>query len=39
MENIAAVSKISIFQLLIHKEKPELGYKVLYSILAEFPKA
>lgn len=39
MENTAAVSKVSIFQLLGDKEKPELGYKVLYSILAEFPKA
>lgn len=39
MEDIAAASKILIFQLLVHKEKPEVGYKLLYLILAEFPQA
>jgi len=36
MEDTATAS---IFQLLVHKEKPEVGYKLLYSILAEFPQA
>lgn len=39
MEDIAAASKILIFQLLVHKEKPEVGDKLLYPILAEFPQA
>lgn len=39
MEETAVASKMLIFQLLVHKEKPEVGYKLLYSILAEFPQA
>lgn len=32
-------SKILIFQLPVHKEKLEIGYKLLYSVLAELPQA
>lgn len=37
MDDTAASSKLAIFQL--HKEQPEVGYKLLYSILAEFQQA
>lgn len=39
MEDAAAASKMLIFQLLVHKEKPEVGYKLIYSSLAELPQA
>lgn len=39
MGDTALASKILTFQLLVHKEKPEVGHKLLYSTLAKFPQA
>lgn len=38
MEDTVA-SKILIFQLPVPKEKLEIGYELLYSVLAELPQA
>lgn len=37
MGDTASASKILKFQLLVHKEKPQVGHKLLYSTLAKFP--